>query len=63
VLADFIMEWTETQMLPAAVDEEYWTMYFDGSLMKQGDGLGLIFCLPTRRAHEVRDSRSFPHLK
>ena len=36
VLADFIMEWTEVQMPPVVVDQEYWTMYFDGSLMKRG---------------------------
>jgi hypothetical protein len=46
VLADFIMEWTETQMPPAAIDEECWMMYFDGSLMKQGAGLGLVFVSP-----------------
>jgi hypothetical protein len=43
VLANFVVEWTETQMPPAAVDEEYWRMYFDGSLMKKGASLGLVF--------------------
>ena len=36
VLVDFVVEWTEVQMPPAVVDQEYWTMYFDGSLMKRG---------------------------
>ena len=36
VLADFIVEWTEVQMPPAVINQEYWTMYFDGSLMKKG---------------------------
>ena len=27
VLADFIVEWTEVQMPPAVIDQEYWTMY------------------------------------
>ena len=45
-LADFIIEWTEIQMSPAAVDQEYWTMYFDGSLMKKGAGVGLVFVSP-----------------
>ena len=36
VLADFIAEWTKIQMMSAVVDQEYWTMYFDGSLMKKG---------------------------
>jgi hypothetical protein len=46
VLADFIAEWTDTQMPPAAVDEEYWMMYFDGSLVKEGAGLGFVFISP-----------------
>ena len=46
VLADFIVEWTEVQMPPMVVDQEYWTMYFDGSLMKRGAGEGLVFIFP-----------------
>ena len=33
-------------MPPAVVDQEYWTMYFDGSLMKKGAGVGLVFVSP-----------------
>ena len=40
VLADFITEWTEVQTSSAVIDQEYWTMYFDGSLMKKGAGEG-----------------------
>ncbi|XP_066316543.1 uncharacterized protein [Miscanthus floridulus] len=46
VLSDFIAEWTEVQMPPVVVDQEYWTMYFDGSLMKKGAGAGLVFVSP-----------------
>ena len=46
MLADFITEWTKVQMPPAIVDQEYWTMYFDGSLMKKGAGVGLVFISP-----------------
>ena len=46
VLADFIAEWTVVQMPPAVVDQEYWMMYFDGSLMKKGTSVGLVFISP-----------------
>ena len=46
VLADFITEWTEVQMPPAVVDQEYWMMYFNGSLMKMGASVGLVFVSP-----------------
>ena len=39
-------EWTEIQMPPVAVDQEYWIMYFDGSLMKKGTGVRLVFVSP-----------------
>ena len=28
------------------VDQEYWIMYFDGSLLKKGAGVGLVFVSP-----------------
>jgi ribonuclease HI len=43
VLANFVAEWTETQTPLALVEQEYWTMYFDGSLMKNGARAGLVF--------------------
>ena len=46
MLANFIAEWIEIQMPPIAIDEEYWTMYFNGSLMKKGTNMGLVFVLP-----------------
>jgi hypothetical protein len=39
-------EWIETQMPPAPVEQEYWMMYFDGSLIKSGARAGLIFISP-----------------
>jgi hypothetical protein len=46
VLADFVVEWTKIQMPLALVNLEYWTLYFDGSLMKKRVGVGLVFISP-----------------
>jgi ribonuclease HI len=42
VLADFVAEWVDTQLLAASIQPKLWTMYFDGSLMKTGAGLLFI---------------------
>jgi hypothetical protein len=42
VLADFMDKWTEMQTPPAKIKHETWTMYFDGSVMKKGSGVGLV---------------------
>ena len=44
-MADFIAEWTELQTPPVVINQEYWMMYFNGSLMKKGAGVGLVFVL------------------
>jgi ribonuclease HI len=46
VLADFVAEWVDTQLLAAPIQPELWTMVFDGSLMKTGAGAGLLFISP-----------------
>jgi ribonuclease HI len=46
VLVDFVAEWTEMQTPPASIKHETWTMYFDGSVMKEGAGVGLVFISP-----------------
>jgi ribonuclease HI len=40
------VEWTDTQLSPVQLQAELWTMYFDGSLMKTGVGVGLLFISP-----------------
>jgi ribonuclease HI len=46
VFADFLAEWTDTQLPTTPIQLELWTMYFDGSLMKTGAGAGLLFISP-----------------
>jgi len=47
-------------MPPAVVDQEYWMMYFDGSLMKRGAGAGLIFVLPLMTSMKYAVRLHFP---
>jgi hypothetical protein len=49
VLADFLAEWVDTQLSTAPIQPKLWTMYFDGSLMKTGAGVGLLFISPLRK--------------
>jgi hypothetical protein len=46
VLADFLTEWTNTQLPLVQLQAKLWTMYFDGSLMKTGADTGLLFISP-----------------
>jgi ribonuclease HI len=43
VLADFLAEWTDTQLSLVQLQAKLWTMYFDGSRIKMGAGAGLLF--------------------
>jgi ribonuclease HI len=46
ILADFVAEWTDTQLPPPQIQAECWILYFDGSVMKTGAGAGLLFVSP-----------------
>jgi ribonuclease HI len=46
ILADFVAEWTDTQLPLPQVQAECWTRYFDGSVMKIRAGAGLLFISP-----------------
>jgi hypothetical protein len=46
VLTDFVAEWTEMQTPTAKIEHETWIMYFDGSVVKEGAGVGLVFISP-----------------
>ena len=41
-LANFVAEWMEVQLPTLDVTHEYWTMYFDGSVMALGSGAGVV---------------------
>ena len=41
-LADLVAEWTEVQLPTLDVTHEYWTMYFDGSIMALGSGTEVV---------------------
>jgi ribonuclease HI len=38
-----VAEWTEIQTPPTSIEHKTWIMYFDGSVMNEGAGVGLAF--------------------
>jgi hypothetical protein len=47
ILADFVAEWTDTQLPPPQIQAECWTLYFDGSVMKTGRAWACSSCHPS----------------
>ena len=47
-LMDFVVEWMEVQLPTPDVTHEYWTMYFDGSVMVPSSGAGVVMISPDR---------------
>ena len=45
---DFIAEWTEVQLPAPDVSHEYWTMYFDRSVMAPGSRARVVLISPDR---------------
>jgi ribonuclease HI len=60
VLTDFVAEWTVIQTPPAPIEHETWIMYFDGSIIKEGAGLGLVFISPLGVCMEYMVRLHFP---
>jgi ribonuclease HI len=60
VLTDFMAEWTEIQTPPAKIEHKTWIMYFDGSVMKEGVGVGLVFISPLGVRMEYMVRLHFP---
>jgi hypothetical protein len=46
IIADFVAEWTDTQLPPPQIQAECWSLYFDGLVVKTGVGAGLLFISP-----------------
>ena len=47
-LMDFVSEWTEVQLPTPDLTHEYWTMYFDGSIMAPGSGARVVLISPDK---------------
>ncbi|SPT19693.1 unnamed protein product [Triticum aestivum] len=45
-LADFLLDWAETEYLPPAPDSTHWRMHFDGSKRHTGLGAGIVLTSP-----------------
>jgi ribonuclease HI len=60
VLADFVAEWTEMQTPLAKIEHEIWIMYFNGSVMKEGASVGLVFISPQGVRMEYMVRLHFP---
>src|SRR4051812_26389043 len=45
-LADFLVDWAETQYMPQLPVSDSWRMHFDGSKMKNGLGAGVVLTSP-----------------
>ena len=43
---DFVAEWIEVQLPTSDVTHEYWTMYFNRSMMVPGSGAGVVLIYP-----------------
>ena len=41
-LVDFVAKWMEVQLPTPDITHEYWTMYFDGSVMALGLGARVV---------------------
>jgi hypothetical protein len=60
ILADFVAEWSYTQLPPLQIQAECWTLYLDGSVMKTGAGAGLLFISPLREHMRYAVRLHFP---
>jgi hypothetical protein len=60
ILADYMAEWTDTQLPPLQIQAECWTIYFDGSVLKTRAGVGLHFVSPLKEHMRYAVRLHFP---
>jgi ribonuclease HI len=60
ILADFVTEWTDTQLPPPQIQAECWTLYFDGLVKKIGEGVSLLFISPVGEHMRYAVCQHFP---
>jgi hypothetical protein len=60
---NFVAEWTDIRTPPTPIEHETWIMYFDGSVMKEGAGVGLVFISPLGVRMEYLVRLHFPTSK
>jgi ribonuclease HI/transposase InsO family protein len=60
ILADFVAEWTDTQLPLPQIQAECWTLFFDGSVMKTGASAGLLFISPLGKHMRYAMHLNFP---
>jgi hypothetical protein len=61
ILVDFVAEWTDTQLLPPQIQDECWSLYFDGLVMKTGACAGLHFSHPSGSTCSTLCAFTSPH--
>ena len=50
-LADFLVDWTETQYVPPPPNSTHWCLHFDESKMQLGQGAGIVLSSPKGDRH------------
>jgi hypothetical protein len=62
ILADFVAEWTDTQLPPLQIQAECWTLFFDGSVMKTGPARACSSYHPSGNTCVTRCASTSPRL-
>jgi hypothetical protein len=63
ILADFVSEWTESQMPPHKERPEHWKMYFDSALNLDGAGTEVCYIFLLRESSSSTSCKSLQGLQ